>query len=378
MRFKTLTIALTALIALGALSATGASAESWKLHGSKVTESLPVTAEGNIELTEHSWGYSISCPFKQKGTVQGATGTITGEKKFLCTPVIGNGVCESAIELEALNLPWTTELAAVGGFVRNSIKSSVGVPEWLSKCTGTRGKTEILCGIQTSTGMFNASEGVEAWFDSESPKGNCLPGGGYGLAFNGAETIRATSGLLGVETIEWLVNGKGGENKWVASRGKLKFTDPGMTGKPSLECPSAGEQTLEGGRSELTTLTLTGCKEVGAQGVCNSSSTVEALDLPWRSALATSEGATRGLIKEGGKGLPGFKIKCVNLLGTITDKCTGNTSAAMKIVTGGVDETFDSKSEKLTCEIGGANSGTIEGTNLLENPTKGPLTFKSF
>lgn len=57
--------------------------------------------------------------------------------------------------------------------------------------------------------------------------------------------------------------------------------------------------------------------------------------------------------------------------------CSGDTSAGAKIVTGGVDETFDSHSEKLTTKCLDATAETIEGTQLVESPASGTLSFEA-
>jgi len=174
---------------------------------------------------------------------------------------------------------------------------------------------------------------------------------------------------------EWLLNGRASETALTAaSKGTLKFNVPKIPifGSSTVECASAGEARVgPGGTAEVTKLTLTGCK-LTTHNWCSSVS-VTARDLPWHTVLASSEGTTRELMTEGSKGAPGFAVECS--AGGFEAVCTANTSAAVRAVTGGVDETFDSHSGKFSCTKG-ASEGNIEGTELLENPASGVLTYQ--
>jgi hypothetical protein len=381
MGFKTLGFTFTALLAFGALWVAGASANSWKMNGSPLTQPRSFTAEGTVEVEERYRGDRYSCAFQQEGTVgPGATGEITGKKVYKCADK-GGRLCESAVELEAVHLPWKTELVTVNGVVRYKVTNGgSGKPYWEIKCTGQGGKIEELCtGAETAMGMINVPTGVKASFDSESTKGSCVAGANEMLILNGTETIKNGEGTLSVETPEWLLNGGHLENAvTVATKGTLKFSDAGAIGKPLAECTSTGEGSVGPGNvGTLTKLTLTGCQGNAEHPVCKSGTTVEAQNLPWRTVLVASEGTTREMISDGGKGLPGFKTVCKTIAGTVTDTCTGKTSALSETVTGGVDETFDSHAEKLECTLGGAGQGAIQGTVLIENPSSGTLSFKA-
>lgn len=383
MRIKILGLTFVVLLAFGAPAALAASQGAWKVNGEELTAKHNFKAEGTIEIEESHFGNGYSCPFVQEGTVgPGTVGEITGKKVFSCTYRRGTP-CESAIELEALNLPWKTELTTVNGVLRDEIKSGgSGTPEWMVKCKGPAGKYEILCtGAETSTRVRSASEGVQATFDGESAKGSCVLGGSKTLGFKGSEIVKLTegAGLLGVEATEWFLNSEYLERSVeIASKGKLTFSDVKvpLVGKMTVECTSTDKSVVGlGGGGEVTAVTLSACKGVS---VCESNIKVTAEHLPWRTTLATSEGATRDLISEDGNGAPGFKLVCKQaLVGELEDVCTNNTSASVKNVTGGVDETFDSQSAKLNCTLGGSGEGEIEGTDLLENPSGDTLSFKT-
>jgi hypothetical protein len=385
MRVKTLGLAFLMLLAFGAVSAAGASAYSWKWEGAELAGPHSFTAKGTVEIEEQSSKSRYSCSFNQEGTVgPGAAGEITGKKVYTCTNINTPAWCESAIELEALHLPWKTELVSVNGVVRDRIANSgAGTPEWKVKCNGLHGKTENVCsGAETTTGMANASNGVYATFDEESATGSCSIG--TTLVLRGSENVQPVGGgELTTGAPQWLFNGKySKEAGSVAAKGSLKIADAeGAGGSPLVaECTSAGKGSAgPGNGGTLSTLTLSACKYSwnGNKTVCESASRVEALHLPWRTALIASEGTTRELFSEDGKGAPGFKIVCKTTIITAEDTCTGKTSASVKNVTGGVDETFDSHSEKLSCSLGKTGSGTVEGTSLVEDLGGETLSFKA-
>jgi hypothetical protein len=383
MRSRMLGLTLIALLAASAVAAAGASASAWRLNGFELTTATSVTATGTVELEHRTLGMRISCPVSQEGTVgPGKVGTITGKAVVTCTRVSGE-YCESAIELERRHLPWSTELVTVNGLQRNKISTGgSGTPEWWIRCNAGAVKHELFCtGAETTTSMTNLSETVKAAFDEESSRGSCNVGAEKQLVITGSGIIKPVAGgTLRVANPEWLINGAFVEPAVTTiAKGALKLIDTNAPGgKRVVECATEGEEAVgPRTRGEVKApLSLTSCKFV-EKGSCESLVSTTPKGLPWRTSLATNEGATRELITEDGGGLPGFEVTCKTILGNVTDTCTGNTSALVKVVTGGVDETFDSQSETLSCSQGGLH-GKIEGTRLINNPTNGTLTFTPF
>ncbi len=225
---------------------------------------------------------------------------------------------------------------------------------------------------------------MTASFDEQSAKGQCTTSGSETFVLHGSEKIKFSTeaASLTAETSQWLLNGRVPEHSvTVASKGTLKLGDAdGFLGYSNVaECASAEEATvMPGDLSEVTHAKFTGCKikTNGSEGVCLSGSGVEAQNLPWQAVLGTSaEGTPRLFLVEGGKGEPGFKLTCKSVVGTGEDVCTGTTSALLTPIAGGLEEKFDSHAQKLNCSVGGAGKGSIEGTNLIENPAGGTLTF---
>ena len=103
------------------------------------------------------------------------------------------------------------------------------------------------------------------------------------------------------------------------------------------------------------------------EGICTTPS-VTITKLPLHTNLVEVAGKIRDET-----GVLEYEITCAGEI-PFEDKCSGTTSAAVENVSGGVDATFDSKSEKLTCTPGGSSEGAVEGADLIGNPTSGTLT----
>lgn len=174
--------------------------------------------------------------------------------------------------------------------------------------------------------------------------------------------------------IVWQLNGRQvKEAVAVTSKATLQLKDSkgGFFGESiRVECKVTGKISVGAGATgKVSEWTAAACKT--KEGTCETSPTVTALNLPWHTELVTVEGKAREQFSSGGSGDPGYKWICK--LG-VNDECTGNTSAAVSNVSGGVDLTFDSKSAKLNCAVGGSGAGSIEETELVESPSSGTLT----
>ncbi len=211
MRVKTFGLTLLALMAVGAISAAGATAHAWK-HSSHTELVSPekFIAIGAITFDDTHHGNSYSCTIREEGTVgRGAVGqitSITGEypkKAITCNRQSGSEPCGNGeIVVEAVHLPWATELATIGGSLRNEIKlgSPPSQAEWAITCKGWIGGTfSERCLANTYTGVQNLSNGeVETFFSKgefQSPSLECY-GSYVHLPLKGGVTIRGLEGGL--------------------------------------------------------------------------------------------------------------------------------------------------------------------------------------
>ncbi len=99
---------------------------------------------------------------------------------------------------------------------------------------------------------------------------------------------------------------------------------------------------------------------------CQEFKKVEPRNLPWQTELFETEGKIRDAIQEDGKGAPGWKVTCRVLGIEKGDECTNKTgTTAVATEASGsillVLATFDTKSGKAKCEVGGAESGEVLG-----------------
>lgn len=330
----------------------------------------------------------MECAIAGEGTVGvGSAGEVTHATLTGCKVVEStSSYCTTSSTVEkatASNLPWHTALVMSAGATREMIsEDGKGKPGFELKC----GTLTVLGRGNTSMAVKTVNGGVDEAFDSHSEEFTWTDSGTGTL--EGTKLVEDPSSgtvAVGAEVGEWLIKGGYlGKTVIVSSKGALKFnhTFPGIVGGGSAtaQCTSASEGNVgAGGAGEMTHFVLSGCKIVAStnESLCKNGETLEvkAAHLPWHTILVTSEGATRDLISEdNGKGTnfgPKFEIKCKD----DGAGCAGDTSTAVKAVTGGVDETFDSHSEKSECNDGGTLA--IEGTQLVENPSSGTLAFEA-
>jgi hypothetical protein len=174
----------------------------------------------------------------------------------------------------------------------------------------------------------------------------------------------AVPAMASAATASWVLNGRPlSESVATTWSGKVVVTDSGASQQESVECTEKGEGSVGAGAAgELTKLALSECatiKGCGATGI-----TAEPVNLPWHTELVSVEGASRDRLVSGGKGTPGIKVECKVLGVKIPDTCSGTLGATTSNTSEGITATF-SASEKLTCSIGGTNSGSLGGSQKI-------------
>jgi hypothetical protein len=156
---KTLSAVCTVVFALVALTATAASAHEWQIRRAPLTKSVKVSQTATYTFEDRDVGAQFTCELEEKGTVgPGAVGQITSIKEVSCSEIKG---CQGPT-IEALYLPWNTELTTFEGGVGNHIKSPKDA-EWKWKCQiiGGEKRTEY-CEVAPTMKVTNLAErGVE-------------------------------------------------------------------------------------------------------------------------------------------------------------------------------------------------------------------------
>ncbi len=372
---KTFGVALAAMLMLGAVSASVAAAYEWQLSGVPITEAKAVSWTSTVTFENEAEGYTYRCAIAHKGTVgPGAKSEITsitntsGEKAISCELLHKSVDCESAVEIEAVGLPWASELSVGDSELRNTLTSHE--KEWKVKCKGS--EPTNWCAVSPSMGMHNIGTGVEETYDSNSPGTACFDNAGTSLYTRGAEVPKPTIGTLSIAPVEpeWRLAGAALSAPIPAEwKGTLKLTDRNYKSYSVFaEC----EDTASGlvglwGQGEVTHWTASNCSTViEGEQLCNPKTaegkiTLEAVNLPWRTELVNVEGLPREVISSGGSGVPGFKWNCRVLAVKVADECTATTlGAALANVTEGVTAKFN-EDEKLNCKEGGSAEGSLEG-----------------
>ncbi len=218
------------------------------------------------------------------------------------------------------------------------------------------------------------------------------PGGLAGFAHAGVArrlvlAAIAAIALLGVAPalasarVHWRLNGVplNPLNEATATKGKgtLKVTDtnfPIIKGSVGVECEDAIEGNAAGATNgEATKWTMSKCVSTTSKGCESGGIEMQAVNLPWSAELVAAGSSVDEKLVSGGKGTPGFKVKCKIFGISNEDVCTGSLTQSTTNVTSGVSATFTA-SEKLNCTDGGTGSGVVEGSNSIEATGGGKLS----
>jgi hypothetical protein len=171
---KMLSAACAVVFALVALTATAATAHEWRLKGAPLTKSVKFSQTATYTFKDLTIGAEFICEVEEKGTVgPGAAGQITSVKEVSCAD---KALCKTTPTIEAVRLPWNTELTTFEGGVGNHITSKE--PEWKWKCeiVGFDILTEY-CEVAPTMKVTNLAEGdVEESISDETT--SCFNGPG--------------------------------------------------------------------------------------------------------------------------------------------------------------------------------------------------------
>jgi hypothetical protein len=107
---------------------------------------------------------------------------------------------------------------------------------------------------------------------------------------------------------------------------------------------------------------------VADKGACTEGSLawVTPYGLPWDTEISLSGTVYLDLLLSE-KGVPGYEVECENaLVGKVTDRCQGNTSAVLVNEAGGLLSEFnETQSEKGNCSQGGTGEGDLVGDGFI-------------
>ena len=168
---RTLIATMVAMLAFASLSTAAATAHEWQVKKQKLIQSVKVTSKSFMWLA--TVGEKYGCEFQEEGTVgPGAVGAITGvttrgltkSKNIVCNKEIELGeYCEKVyppeVKVEAIGLPWDTELVTVEGQLSNKIVSPAK-PEWKFTCKSGKGTFTNECPVVLTATVKNGLEGA--------------------------------------------------------------------------------------------------------------------------------------------------------------------------------------------------------------------------
>ena len=364
---------LTATLTLGAATASSASAApEWyaKARGvySKVTS--PVNVKGSFSTTVRDSNFyhvpvKLKCGGIMKGTIEaGGVGKVETYEATTCE--VTEGSCH-VLRAAGVNLPWKTELYSEGTHTRERIVSDGGgTPGWAFYCEYLATDT---CNFNSSAGIANNDPGsVEAEFAPAIT--SCSVGGPEAGRLEGELTVEPAQ-----EGVEWISAGEVKPTEWKQAgvslaeplgtkwTGHIELTDTGAGA--AVECEDTAEGSVGSGAvGTMSKWTSSNC--VTKEGSCPTPK-MAAVKVPWRTELRLVAGVVRDVTTSEA----GFDITCS---GIISDTCTGaagTLSAAMANFASGVEASLGGK--ELRCTLGGANTGLVTGTQLIEATKGGAL-----
>ncbi len=164
----------------------------WMRNGSQITEKSPATYYGTITLSDQlpSLGsVSVKCEDTGKGAVgAGANGEMTSWTMSNCTSLKG---CEAnTASIEAVNLPWHTELVTVEGALNDTFKTTEN--GFRLKCKDAGTSVTDTCPVVPHARITNSERDVTAKFNRE--KFTCIGGKSGTGELEGSQTIELSTG----------------------------------------------------------------------------------------------------------------------------------------------------------------------------------------
>jgi hypothetical protein len=157
--------------------------DEWLSNGVEITSPLAAENEstGAIMLEDSGLGVEVEITIGEKGTVGPIEKDLIETVTILSSKFVKAGACTVLESVQAVNLPWTTELYLAGATFRDHILTETPekAPGWLVECKTIFGKVVDTCTGNISTLVENTVEDVHTEFDAESlaETANCTIGG---------------------------------------------------------------------------------------------------------------------------------------------------------------------------------------------------------
>jgi hypothetical protein len=366
---------LIAVLALGAVSASSASAHEWvwaastpewAQGGTSLSGAIGTKWKGNVKITDESLEVTVECADSGEGSAgPGAVDKVTTLTVSSCTPVDSPN-CKTLESAKALDLPWNGDLTVVksgGGVgIRNMITEESKDPGFSFECTTPIGKVLDTCiASALSTNGEDRTGGVEATFAREIPL-NCSEGGKGKGRLEGIQSIEAVKG----SALEVLSPFKGLTSAHkVTSAGELTIED--QDDEVGAKCHTELHGTVEAdGKGTVTEYYGSDCQpKLG----CISINGIAAVNLPWKTELYEAEGIPRERYASGGSGTPEWEFTCKNSEGTVSDTCGIGNPGLENSLQGYVVAIFDERfTSKAPCSAFGLNDGLWQGSLTTSTP----------
>lgn len=201
-----------------------------------------------------------------------------------------------------------------------------------------------------------------------------------GLAILAALIMSAVAAGSASAAHEWLINGAPiTVAKKVHSLALILLEDSKVFGGAvQVHCHAFDAGTVGPGGLDVVesvTLELLGTKDklhcqFVKKGLCGATPpTALAIHLPWHTLIVLIGTEVRDLILADGNGAPGWSVTCSVGTDTCEEEAGAMGTTSLTNVSEGVLATFDSKTPRAKCSMGGAGAGVVTGTDLTESPS---------
>lgn len=168
---------LFAALTYGVVGASSAfAADEWLVDNAALTGTTTMHVEsllGGVELEDMGPGVAVLAEGTFLGVVAANGADLVEAVKVESAVFVKEGSCKAPLNVEAVDLPWSTQLELEGTMLWDNIKEDgKGAPGWLVECETALGKADDTCTTpatdpQGRALVENAAEGeVSAEFDN--------------------------------------------------------------------------------------------------------------------------------------------------------------------------------------------------------------------
>jgi hypothetical protein len=361
---------------------TNKDASEWQQSGAKLSEAVATKSKGKVTIYDAKLKGGVECEGAGEGSA--GPGAVDRQSTLALSGCVNSKIinskgkelpnfCTKINKVEAVGLPWHTELAEVEGSLHDVIVSEgTKAPGVMFECivTGTTRKDTCTAKTLNAT-VSNATGGVDATFDDEKLECSEDKAGNEEGMLISTQLVEATKGSALEANFVHGAFTKVATAVPVKGKGEVQVKDENLKGEliDGVQCEFESEGTVEAaGKGTITSFVpiKSTCKTLGE---CTALSAITDVNLPWKTEIYTSGLSIREHILSGGSGTPAWEFECTIAGVKFKETCDLNVSPRLTNLAGGegVEAGFESE-EAVGCGLGGQETARWAG-GLAFTPT---------